>query len=76
MALKKEQGVVPRFNEDKRETTVDCWTDIFIYEYLAPKLVKSKKPDDMKKINDWVKSFKLPLMPSPIPKPTDKVAVL
>jgi hypothetical protein len=39
--LKNEKGIAAEFDENKRDVTVICWTDMFINEYLAPKLVKA-----------------------------------
>ena len=33
--LKKMEGIVRRVDEDKRDITVRCWTDMFINEYLT-----------------------------------------
>ena len=39
--LKKENGISARFDGDKRDISVKCWTDMFINEYLAPKFLLS-----------------------------------
>jgi hypothetical protein len=40
--LKKHEGISPRFDNEKRDQTVNCWTDLFINQYLAPKLLASE----------------------------------
>ena len=45
-----------RLDSDKRDTTVFCWTDLFVNEYLAPQFLASKNPKDKKIIEDFINS--------------------
>jgi hypothetical protein len=41
--LKTVKGVATRVDADKRDTTVMCWTDIFITRYLPRKLLEDSQ---------------------------------
>jgi len=53
--LKTVKGVSRRIDNDKKDITVNCWTNLFINEYLASKLITSTKKEDKAKLAEWAK---------------------